>query len=257
MPNVYSIIGRQTQMLAHRKIKIFMWHRGVGGGYQGESGLGFYSGANWWMMLHQPLNPRGRSFRRANKYLCSTCWVCRKGRGFQQRCASGSWIQAPGVWRGDGNLGILRSVYREQEIAPQKRRGPKIPGAGGGNSYRDGYREGTCKIRVKPGQSACYMCFRSIFSSIWNLLKSRCFNNLFSCKQQFWSMTNPCILKNTNIWQCISLRFCSLFLSTCIMPCGKDHVNGNPFLFWFGLVWAETQVAGVVMTRRKGASSTL
>lgn len=40
--------------------------------------------------------------------------------------------------------------------------------------------------------------------------------------------------------------------NTCIMPCGKDHVNGNPFLVLFCFVWAKPQATDVVNEEEKG-----
>lgn len=168
MPSVYSIIGRQTQNVTHTKIKIFTWHRGVSEVLVKENQIQvFYSDASWGMML--PLNCRGRSFRRANKYLCSTSWVCSKWGEFKQRCPFGSWMQVFGIWRGDSNFRIDRSVYEYRSLPPDhmhKRRRPRIPGAGGGSYSSDKHWEGMCEIGAKPGQSVCYTCLSWIFSSI-------------------------------------------------------------------------------------------
>lgn len=40
-----------------------------------------------------------------------------------------------------------------------------------------------------------------------------------------------------------------------MLPCGTDHVNGNPCLVWFGFVWAEMQATDVGTGKRKGFST--
>lgn len=131
VPSIYNSIGRRTHNVTHAVAEILTWHRGVSdGSCRGESGSGSYGDANRWMMLHQPPTPWGRSFKRANKELRSTCSVHGKWGELRDVLLAGG-TQAFGVWRRDSYVGIPRSVFREQEVAPrhmQKGKRPRILG---------------------------------------------------------------------------------------------------------------------------------